>query len=140
VARAKGEEVDTSDWSPFVATADEYATPSVVFTIPQVASVGRTAADAEKAGLPHRVVEIPINVSGSSVFADDYDGTAIMVVDTEREVLLGLTFIGPGVAEMLQAATIAVVGEVPISRLWHAVPAYPTMNEIWLRLLETYRE
>ena len=79
------------------------------------------------------------NVSGASLFADGYTGTAIAVVDTEREVLLGVTFIGPGVAEMLQAATIAVVGEVPISRLWHAVPAYPTMNEIWLRLLETYR-
>ena len=54
-------------------------------------------------------------------------------------MLLGVTFVGPGVAELLQAATIAVVGEVPIARLWHAVPAYPTINEIWLRLLETYR-
>jgi pyruvate/2-oxoglutarate dehydrogenase complex dihydrolipoamide dehydrogenase (E3) component len=139
VARATGQEVDTSDWSPFVATADEYATPSVVFTIPQVASIGRTAAEAEHAGLPHRVLEIPLKVAGSSLFADGYDGTAIAVVDTEREVLLGMTFVGPGVAEMLQAATIAVVGEVPISRLWHAVPAFPTMNEIWLRLLEAYR-
>lgn len=139
VARATGQEVDTSDWSPFVATADEYATPSVVFTIPQVASVGRTAAEAERAGLPHRVLEIPLKVAGSSLFADDYDGTAIAVVDTEREVLLGVTFVGPGVAELLQAATIAVVGEVPIGRLWHAVPAFPTMNEVWLRLLEAYR-
>ena len=96
--------------------------------------------EAVEAGLPHRVVEYALgNVSGASLFADGYTGTAIAVVDTEREVLLGVTFIGPGVAEMLQAATIAVVGEVPISRLWHAVPAYPTMNEIWLRLLETYR-
>jgi pyruvate/2-oxoglutarate dehydrogenase complex dihydrolipoamide dehydrogenase (E3) component len=140
VARAGGEEVDTSDWSPFVATADEYATPSVVFTHPQVAAVGRTPAEAQNAGLPHRVVEYPLgNVSGASLFADGYEGTAIAVVDTEREVLLGLTFIGPAVGEMLQAATIAVVGEVPIGRLWHAVPAYPTMSEIWLRLLETYR-
>jgi len=61
------------------------------------------------------------------------------VVDTEREVLLGATFIGSGVAEMVQAATIAIVGEVPIARLWHAVPAYPTISEVWLRLLETYR-
>ena len=140
VARTRGQEVSTADWSPFVATADHVATPSVVFTCPQVASVGRTVAEAEKAGLPHRVVEYPIGkVSGASLFADGYTGTAIAVVDTEREVLLGMTFIGPAVAEMLQAATIAVVGEVPISRLWHAVPAYPTMNEIWLRLLETYR-
>ena len=65
--------------------------------------------------------------------------TAIAVIDTEREVLLGMTFIGSGVAEMIQAATIAIVGEVPIARLWHAVPAYPTINEVWLRLLETYR-
>jgi dihydrolipoamide dehydrogenase len=140
VARARGEEPDTSDWSPFVATADAAAVPSVVFTIPQVASVGRTAARAAEEGLPHRVVEYPIgDVAGASVFADGYEGTAIAVVDTEREVLLGVTFVGPAVAELLQAATIAVVGEVPIGRLWHAVPAYPTINEVWLRLLETYR-
>jgi pyruvate/2-oxoglutarate dehydrogenase complex dihydrolipoamide dehydrogenase (E3) component len=139
VARARGADVDTSDWSPFVATADELATPSVVFTTPQVASVGRTAAEAEKAGLPHRVVQIPLKVAGSSLFADGYEGTAIAVVDTAREVLLGVTFVGPAVAELLQAATIAVVGEVPIGRLWHAVPAYPTISEIWLRLLESYR-
>jgi pyruvate/2-oxoglutarate dehydrogenase complex dihydrolipoamide dehydrogenase (E3) component len=140
VARARGEEPDTADWSPFVATADAASVPSVVFTTPQVASVGRTSATAEKAGLPYRVVEYPIgNVAGAAVFADGYEGTAIAVVDTEREVLLGVTFVGPAVAELLQAATIAVVGEVPIARLWHAVPAYPTINEVWLRLLETYR-
>ncbi|WP_346622430.1 NAD(P)/FAD-dependent oxidoreductase [Blastococcus montanus] len=140
VARARGEQVDTSAWSPFVDTADEVATPSVVFTDPQVASVGRTAAEAEEAGLPHRVVEYPIgSVAGAALFADGYTGTAIAVVDTEREVLLGVTFVGPAVAELLHAATIAVVGEVPIARLWHAVPAYPTISEVWLRLLETYR-
>ncbi|MCW2700464.1 MAG: Pyruvate/2-oxoglutarate dehydrogenase complex, dihydrolipoamide dehydrogenase component [Blastococcus sp.] len=140
VARARGEEPDTSDWSPFVATADAAAVPSVVFTTPQVASVGRTAAQAEKAGLPHRVVEYPIgNVAGAALFADGYEGTAVAVVDTEREVLLGVTFVGPAVAELLQAATIAVVAEVPIARLWHAVPAYPTISEVWLRLLEAYR-
>jgi pyruvate/2-oxoglutarate dehydrogenase complex dihydrolipoamide dehydrogenase (E3) component len=139
VARAQGKDVDTSDWSPFVATADQRATPSVVFTIPQVAGVGRTAAEAEKAGLPHRVVQIPLAVAGSSLFADGYEGTAIAVVDTAREVLLGVTFVGPAVAELLHGATVAVVGEVPIGRLWHAVPAYPTISEIWLRLLESYR-
>ncbi|MGY1729007.1 dihydrolipoyl dehydrogenase family protein [Geodermatophilus sp. SYSU D01062] len=140
VARARGEEVRGEDWSPHTATADRAATPSVVFTDPQVASVGLTSAHAEERGLPHRVVEYPIgSVSGAALFADGYEGTAIAVVDTEREVLLGLTFVGPAVAELLHAATIAVVGEVPIARLWHAVPAYPTVSEIWLRLLETWR-
>ena len=141
VARSRGEQVDGAAWSPTAATADAVATPSVVFTTPQVASVGRTAADAREAGLPHRVVEYPIgSVAGASLFADGYTGTAIAVVDTEREVLLGVTFVGPAVAELLHAATIAVVGEVPIARLWHAVPSYPTMSEIWLRLLETWRD
>ena len=140
VARARGEEVRVEDWSPHTATADRAATPAVVFTDPQVASVGLTSAQARDAGLPHRVVEYPIgSVAGASLFADGYEGTAIAVVDPEREVLLGVTFVGPAVAELLHAATIAVVGEVPISRLWHAVPAYPTVSEIWLRLLETWR-
>ena len=140
VARARGEQVSMADWSPFVATADTAATPSVIFTDPQIASVGLTSAQAADRELPHRVVEYALgDVAGAALFADGYTGTAIAVVDTEREVLLGMTFIGPGVAEMVQAATIAIVGEVPIARLWHAVPAYPTMSEIWLRLLETYR-
>jgi dihydrolipoamide dehydrogenase len=140
VARATGEQVSMADWSPFVATADHVATPSVVFTDPQVGSVGRTVAEVEKSGLAHRVVEYAIgNVSGAAVFADGYTGTAIAIVDTEREVLLGMTFIGPAVGEMVHAATIAIVGEVPLARLWHAVPAYPTISEVWLRLLETYR-
>ena len=139
VARAKGEQVSLADWSPFVATADRVATPSVVFTDPQVASVGLTTTEAAEKGVPHRVVDTRSHVAGSSLHADGYTGTAIVVVDTEREVLLGVTFVGPDVGEMLQAATIAVVGEVPIARLWHAVPAYPTISEIWLRLLENYR-
>src|SRR3954471_6139099 len=140
VARARGEEVSLADWSPYVATADAVATPSVVFTDPQVASVGRTTAEAEKAGLPHRVVEYEIGwTAGGSLFADGYKGTAIAVVDTEREILLGVTLIGPAVGELIHAATVAIVGEVPLARLWHAVPSFPTMSEIWLRLLETYR-
>jgi pyruvate/2-oxoglutarate dehydrogenase complex dihydrolipoamide dehydrogenase (E3) component len=77
-------------------------------------------------------------VAGASLRADRYEGRARMVVDEQRKVVLGVTFVGPDVSELLQAATIAVVGEVPLDRLWHAVPAYPTVNEIWLRLLEEY--
>jgi pyruvate/2-oxoglutarate dehydrogenase complex dihydrolipoamide dehydrogenase (E3) component len=140
VARARRDQVSLADWSPFVATADTLATPQVTFTTPQVASVGRTAAQADDAGVPHRVVRYELGkVAGAALFADGYTGTAIAVVDTEREVLLGVTFIGSGVAELLHSATIAVVAEVPISRLWHAVPSYPTISEVWLRLLETYR-
>jgi dihydrolipoamide dehydrogenase len=110
-----------------------------VFTDPEVAWVGRTAARAEADGLRTRVVDLDIAVAGSYLQADGYTGKVRMVVDTDREVIVGFTLVGPDTAEMLHAATIAVVGEVPLSRLWHAVPSYPTMSEIWLRLLESYR-
>jgi pyruvate/2-oxoglutarate dehydrogenase complex dihydrolipoamide dehydrogenase (E3) component len=79
------------------------------------------------------------SVAGASLFADDYQGTARMVIDADRQVVVGVTLVGPGVGELIHAATTAVVGEVPLPRLWHAVPAYPTVSEIWLRLLEAWR-
>ncbi|MEV4758787.1 NAD(P)/FAD-dependent oxidoreductase [Micromonospora sp. NPDC049559] len=139
VARARGEAVDDRPWGRHVATADERAVPQVVFTDPEVASVGLTAAAAEAAGLRTRVVDYDLGaVAGSALHADGYQGHARMVVDEDRKVIVGLTLVGPDVAELLHAATIAVVGEVPLDRLWHAVPAYPTVSEVWLRLLEAY--
>lgn len=123
-------------WSRTVSTADHGAVPQVVFTDPEVAWVGRTAARAAADGIAHRVVEIDIAVGGSSLWADGYTGKATMVVDTERDVVLGVTFAGPDVGELIHAGTVAVVGEVPLDRLWHAVPSYPTISEVWLRLLE----
>ncbi|MDF6045435.1 NAD(P)/FAD-dependent oxidoreductase [Streptomyces sp. JH14] len=139
VARAKGQAVDDSPWGRHVATADERAVPQVVFTEPEIASVGLTRAAAEEAGLRIRVVDYDLGaVAGSALHADGYRGHARMVVDEDRRVVVGFTLVGPDVAELLHAATIAVVGEVPIDRLWHAVPAYPTVSEVWLRLLEAY--
>lgn len=138
-ARANGGRVSDAPWGVHVATADHEAVPQVVFTDPEVASVGLTAEAATKAGYRVRAVDYEIgNVAGAKVRADGYRGTARMVVDENRGVLLGLTFVGPDVSDLLQAATIAIVGEVPLDRLWHAVPAYPTVSEIWLRLLEAY--
>ncbi len=138
-ARAAGAPVSDAPWGTHVATADHQAVPQVTFTEPEIASVGLTAAAARKRGYDIRVVDYELgHVAGASVRADGYTGTARMIVDEKRKVLLGVTFAGPDVSELLQAATIAVVSEVPLDRLWHAVPAYPTVNEIWLRLLETY--
>jgi pyruvate/2-oxoglutarate dehydrogenase complex dihydrolipoamide dehydrogenase (E3) component len=138
-ARAAGAEPDTRPWGEHVTTADHVAVPQVVFTDPEVAAVGRTEEQARADGVDVRVVDIPIAVAGSSLQADGYDGAARMVVDTARGVLVGVTFVGQDVAEMVHAATVAIVGEVPLGRLWHVVPSFPTMSEVWLRLLEAYR-
>jgi len=132
-ARAGGREPTVRDRS------SKTCVPQVIFTIPEVAAVGLTAQEAEAAGRRVRVVEYDIgHVAGAKLFADEYRGHAQMVVDEDRRTIVGMTLAGHGVGETIHAATIAVAGEVTLDRLWHAVPSYPTISEIWLRLLETY--
>ncbi|TFW00175.1 dihydrolipoyl dehydrogenase family protein [Leifsonia flava] len=138
-ARAKGLLISDTAWGTHVATADHVAVPQVVFTDPEIAAVGLTADQARAAGMEIRVLDYNLGfVAGASLSRDDYNGTARMIVDTKHNVVVGATFVGPDVAELLHAATTAIVAQVPIDRLWHVVPAYPTISEIWLRLLEQY--
>ncbi|WP_040166651.1 dihydrolipoyl dehydrogenase family protein [Microbacterium gorillae] len=138
-ARARGRQVDDADWGTHVATADHRAVPQVIFSDPPVGAIGLTEAEAVAAGLEIRVLDVDLGaVAGAATFADDYRGTARAVVDTRRQVLVGATFVGPGIEELVHSATIAVVGEVPLTRLWHAVPSYPTISEVWLRWLEAF--
>jgi pyruvate/2-oxoglutarate dehydrogenase complex dihydrolipoamide dehydrogenase (E3) component len=137
VAVAKGEPLDDGPWGRHATTADHHAVPGVVFCDPELASVGLTEAAAVAQGLQVRAVTYEIGqVAGAAVYADDYQGWAKLVLDVTRGVVIGVTLVGPGVGDLLHAATVMVVGEVPIARLWHAVPSYPTLSEVWLRLLE----
>jgi len=113
--------------------------PRVTFTDPQVCAVGLTEAQAREAGVDVRIVTYPTgNVSGASTQGDGITGTSQLVIDESRRVIVGATFTGPGVAELLHSATIAIVGEVTMDQLWHAVPSFPTVSEVWLRLMEAY--
>lgn len=119
--------------------SDGGASPRVIFTDPQVGAVGLTLAAAEEAGLKVRAVDVETSGNaGGSFVGRGAPGTARLVVDEERGVVVGATITGAEVAEALHAATVAVVGEVPLDDLWHAVPAFPTRSELWLRLLEAY--
>lgn len=140
-ARARGEQVHLTPWSADVASADDVAVPHVIYSDPEVATVGHSVATAERAGLDIRVIDRDLGrVAGASLHAGGYRGQVRMIVDEKRGVIVGMTLVGQDVGELLHAATIAIVGEVPVDRLWHAVPAYPTMSEVWLRLLEEYRD
>ncbi|MFD4182916.1 dihydrolipoyl dehydrogenase family protein [Rhodococcus sp. NPDC058514] len=123
----------------FTATADHAQVPQVVFTSPEVASVGRTERTARAEGIDTETVEIDIAVAGSALARDDFAGRAKLVIDRGTDTVVGATFVGTEVAELVHAATVAVVGAVPMESLWHAVPSYPTVSEVWLRLLEARR-
>ncbi len=139
-ARAQGVPPEPAPWGAHAATADHGAVPQVVFTDPEAAAVGLSLAEAIGAGHRVRAVDVELgSVAGAGLYADGYRGQARMVVDLDEEILRGVTFVGPGVGELIHSATVAVAGQVPVSRLWHAVPSYPTISEVWLRLLEAYR-
>jgi pyruvate/2-oxoglutarate dehydrogenase complex dihydrolipoamide dehydrogenase (E3) component len=109
----------------------------VIFTEPQIAAVGLTLQHAVERGLNARAYDVPTSgTAGASFHGRNTPGTSRIVVDEEGRVIVGATFTGSDVAEWLHAATIAIVGRVPIERLWDAVPAFPTRSEIWLKLLE----
>jgi len=111
----------------------------VTFTRPQVAAVGTTLAGALDAGRRADAIDIATSsTAGASFVGREAPGTTRFVVDLDREVLLGVTFIGAEVADFLQAATIAVVGQVPLAQLAHAVAAFPTRSELWLNFIEAY--
>ena len=119
--------------------SDGPLSPRVTFTDPQVAAVGHTLASAQEAGIDARAVDVPTGGNaGGSFVGHGAPGTARIVVDEDRRVIVGATFTGAEIAEALHAATIAVIGEVSLDDLWHAVPCFPTRSELWLKLLEEY--
>jgi pyruvate/2-oxoglutarate dehydrogenase complex dihydrolipoamide dehydrogenase (E3) component len=133
-ARAEGRPLDGPRYAD---QADHDQVPQVTFTDPEIASVGLTESGARDKGIDVETVEYDLAaLAGTSLLRDDYEGRAKLVIDRSRDVIVGATFVGPEVAELVHAATIAVVGQVPMETLWHAVPSYPTASEIWLRLLE----
>ncbi|MGZ4313273.1 MAG: dihydrolipoyl dehydrogenase family protein [Solirubrobacteraceae bacterium] len=120
--------------------ADHDMVPAVVFSDPQVASVGLTESAAREKGIDTETLEYDLaQVAGASLLRDDYTGRAKLVVDRSTDTLVGATFVGAEIAELLHSATTAIVGKVSLDTLWHVVPSYPTASEVWLRLLEARR-
>jgi dihydrolipoamide dehydrogenase len=119
--------------------ADHGVVPRVTFTDPQVCAVGPTEAEARRSGQDVRVVRTDTGgVPGAYVQGNGIAGTSQLIVDQGRRVVVGATFTGQGTQELLHSATVAVAGQVPLERLLHAVPSFPTVSEVWLRLLEAY--
>jgi len=119
------------------AIRDNASAPRVVFTDPQLAAVGLTLQSAREQGLNAIAYDVPSSATaGASFHGRNTPGSSRLVVDEDRGVIVGATFTGSDVADWLHAASIAIVGEIAVERLWEAVPAFPTRSEIWLKLLE----
>lgn len=123
----------------WVANPDPVIIPQVLFTDPQIATVGLTEQAARARGMNVRAADYDLGmVDGAKLHTDGYLGHARIIVDEDRLVLVGATLIGPQVGELIHAATVAIVGQVTLEKLWQAVPSFPTMSEVWTNLLESY--
>jgi dihydrolipoamide dehydrogenase len=137
-ARATGAALDTSMFSRHVDLADHGIVPQVTFTNPEVGSAGLTERAAHEKGLDVETVEYDLaSLAGTYVMREDYVGRAKLVIDRASDTIVGATFVGSEIADLVHAATVSIVAKVPLGAMWHAVPSYPTPTEIWLRLLET---
>jgi dihydrolipoamide dehydrogenase len=122
-----------------VARHDDDRSPRVIFTDPEIAAVGYTLDGATDAGLDVTAVDVDTAGSaGASFHGRNAAGTSRLVIDDDRRVVVGATFVGPDVNELMHAATIAVAAEVPVETLFESIPAFPTRNEVWLNLLQKY--
>jgi dihydrolipoamide dehydrogenase len=123
------------------AVTDGPGAPRVIFTDPQIAAVGLTLEAARQAGIAADAIDLPTSATaGASFYGRGAPGTTRFVVDSDRGVLVGATFVGAEIAELLHAATIAVVAEVALTTLAHAIASFPTRSELWLKFLEAYEQ
>ncbi|HEY0165596.1 MAG TPA: NAD(P)/FAD-dependent oxidoreductase [Jatrophihabitans sp.] len=136
-ARAAGRPLDPDPFGRHTDVADHDQAPQVTFTDPEIGSVGLTEQQARDQGLDVEAVEYDLAaVAGSYLLRQNYLGRAKLVLDRQRDVVVGATFVGAGVAELTHSATMAVVARIPVPVLRHVVPSYPTVSEVWLRLIE----
>lgn len=107
--------------------ADYRAVPHVTFTDPEVGGVGLTEAKAREAGLTVAVGRQDMSAN-SRGWINQAEGLVKLVVDADRDVLVGATVVGPTGGDILGMLTLAVHAETPLSVLRSMVYAYPTMH------------
>ena len=107
----------------------DYSTiPSCIFTSPEVASVGMTEQQAQKAGIEYKVGRFPFTASGKATAAGDRDGFVKLIFDAD-EKLIGAHLVGANVTEMLGEPTLAKRLGVKAHAIAKTIHSHPTMHE-----------
>ena len=110
------------------APIDDAACPSCVFTIPEVATVGLTEAQAREKFGDVRVGRFPMSALGKAIASGNTAGF-VKIVGDSSDTVLGVHMIGHEVTSMIAEATLAVRLKLKISDLIHTIHAHPTMPE-----------
>ncbi|MFB6301376.1 MAG: dihydrolipoyl dehydrogenase [Haloferacaceae archaeon] len=123
------------------AAFDNRAVPSVVFTDPEVGTVGLTEAEAAEAGHDPVVGEMPFNASGRALTAGPHhtDGFVRVVADGETGTVLGAQIVGPEASELIAEATLAVEMGATLEDVGATIHTHPTLSEAVMEAAENAR-
>jgi dihydrolipoamide dehydrogenase len=118
--------------------ADYRAIPRVIFTDPETAAVGLTAARARDAGhdVATAVVDLPSAIARPYTYEQDPRGKLGVVADRERRVLLGAWAVAPLASEWIHQAVLAIKAAVPVDTLLQTVAQFPSYTEGYLSALQ----
>ncbi len=108
---------------------DYTAVPNVIFTDPEIASVGLTEADAEKKGLKYSVSSFSFAGNGKAVSMGRTDGFVKLIRDDVTEKLVGGAIIGPDASALIDTITLAVQNGMDTKRIEHTIFPHPTTGE-----------
>ena len=103
--------------------------PYVMFTDPQLGRVGMSEGDAKAAGRNFRVARLPMTRVARAIEMDETLGFMKAIVDTDTDQILGAAILGIEGGEVVSVLQMAMMGELPWTRLRDAVIAHPTLAE-----------
>lgn len=106
------------------------AIPGCTYSYPQIASVGLTEAQAQKAGYKIKVGKFPFKGNGKAIALGEQDGFIKTIFDANSGQLLGAHMIGAEVTELIQGYVIGQVLETTEEDLIHTVFPHPTLSEM----------
>ena len=110
---------------------DYSAVPSVIFTFPEVATVGLSPSAAQQQGIPVKITKFPFRAIGKAVAMGEADGFAAIISHETSQQILGAYVIGPHASSLISEITLAVRNELTLPCIYETIHAHPTLAEIW---------
>jgi dihydrolipoamide dehydrogenase len=103
--------------------------PSVIYTHPEIAAVGKTEEQLKAAGVEYKSGVFPFVASGRALAANDADGMVKMLADARTDRLLGCHIVGPSAADLAQGVVMAMEFSASAEDIAMTVFAHPTLSE-----------
>jgi dihydrolipoamide dehydrogenase len=110
---------------------DYHVIPAVIFTNPEIASVGLSLEKAQLLGLDAYVSQFPLQALGKAQAISQVEGFSQIVVEKKTQRLLGALFVGHEAGNLIAYMSLAIQNELTVECITHTIHAHPTLAESW---------